>query len=240
MRTVIVESHHRVLSSWAEYRKALARAPRLLTLDHHTDTSAPFRNRLKGHADFEQVQLQWLSDIDFKRPQTVDEAIQRLSHDEHITTAIRSDIISSALVVAHNAMDTDAAIYERHRIICHSVARSASSKFVTRKECDEVIESSFLDSAIMSFDQALSRKAEPLLREEPYILDIDLDYFNTRKSIAPVCAKTLRVLAQSAGLITVATEPEHVQSCSLEPELTSDYLLPRLLELLEAPGPRAC
>ena len=103
---------------------------------------------------------------------------------------------------------------------------------VSREDCDKVAESVFLAEMVTSFSEALAKTAEPALLQEPYILDIDLDYFNTFASVAPMDATVLRQLANGAGLITIATEPKHVKACALDASLTSEHLLTKLLALL--------
>jgi len=193
------------------------RAPRLITLDHHTDTSAPFRTYLKQHPDEREGEL--LGAIRFRDPASVEAALDKLAHDEHIVTALRADVLSAACVLAQNAMDTDAACFAQHAIICREVRRD---------EWDRVLESELLDRAIAGFDALL---AEPLL-DGDYILDVDLDVFKTFASIAPKDASTFRRLAGGARLITVATEPDFVRRCAVDAGLDSDYLLAGLRRLL--------
>lgn len=229
---VIVEHHHQVLESWAAYRKTLPKAPRLLTLDHHTDTSPPFRHYLNKNlpADLhEEMRQALLAEIDFKDKHSLTAATEKLSHDEHILTAIKTDIVSSAFVVAQNARDTDLTVYKQHRICCYSVGRNPSQLRATIDECDNVLESSFLSSALTFFQQMCAQVEENFLEGE-YILDIDLDYFNTKKSINPTESGVFRKLIQGAGLITVATEKNHVSICAREPGLTSEDLLESLLK----------
>lgn len=231
----IVVDHHKALLAWSQFRSRLTAAPRLITLDHHTDTSRPFRNHLRlvaETADHDRLRADWLSEIDFRQAETVVQAIGKLSNDEHIVTAIESDIVSSAFVVAHNAKDTDMQTYLEHRIMCRAVSQNQRSYEASREDCDKVIESRFLDESLRGFSQALAKLSEPGLFEAPYILDIDLDYFNTFASVAPQDATVLQRLARGAGLITIATEPAHVQACALDAPLTSDHLLTKLLALL--------
>jgi hypothetical protein len=224
----IVDSHHKVLSAWAHYRATLVKAPRLLTLDHHTDTSEAFRNHTADAA--ERASL--ISQIDFNQPASVEEAISRLSHDEHIVAAIKSDIISSAFVIAHKARDTDIEIYREHKIVCCSV--NAASSRVLRSDCDRVLESEFLNERIVYFNAILDEAKEVHLLKESYILDIDLDFLNTLKAAIPEDISTLQRLARGAGLITIATEADHVKHCALDLDLTSEILLGNLLKILGA------
>lgn len=155
-----------MLSAWAQYRSKLNVAPNLLTLDHHTDTSKPFRNYLKLNPNESEANL--LAKIDYKNSSSIVGAIEKLSNDEHVVTAIKSDIISSAFVIAHNARDTDLDVYSEHKIECRSVGT---------KQSDLVLESDFLEEKISSFDN--------FSIDRPFIFDIDLDYFNTSKSVLP-------------------------------------------------------
>lgn len=231
---VIVESHHYVLEAWAEYRARLPFAPRLLTLDHHTDTSSPFRKYFSGTKNVNSLQIAntWLASIDYKDPATIKAVLPRLSHDEHIVTAIKTNIIAAAFVIAQNAYDTDLAIYKEHKIMCLGLDRKENSKGLTPSDCDRALESEFLDEMLLQFDTNLSTVGEAPLLSTPYILDIDLDYLNTLRAAQPQNSAALRRLAKHAGLITVATEPNHVQMCAFDKNLTSEGLLEQITKLL--------
>lgn len=236
----VVESHHLVLPIWAEYRSRLECPPYLITLDHHTDTSLPFRNHLKKMTSDLHIQeierKKQIEAIDFKQASTVLSATNLLSHDEHVLTAVQAGIIAGAFVVAQNARDTDIDVYKEHRVCCYSVSRAHPSSMATLEECDRVLESSFLQGALDHFKNILAQEpgALPLL-ENNYILDIDLDYFNTKKSIRPEDRKLFLKLAKGAGLVTIATEPDHVLKCAREDHVHSDDLLQELIRTLSAP-----
>lgn len=232
----IVESHHHVLKSWAYYRSTLDVAPRLLTLDHHTDTSAPFRTYFRKNGISDSIKIserrsEFIKNIDFTNSSTVESAIERLDHDEHIMTAISADIIQSAFVIAHNAIETDINTYDKHKVMCSGVAESSSSR-VSAEDCNQVLETSFLSQKVDRFNRLLQQKQELKLFERPFILDIDLDYLNTYKSVKPTCAKFIKDLVRQAGHVTIAIESEHVQLCALDKELNSTYLLEELLSLI--------
>ncbi len=157
-------------------------------------------------------------------------------NDEHIVAAIKSNIISSALVIAHNATDTDLATYNEHKIICRSVDRKPNSKQLEKSDYDGVLESAFLHEMVDSFNKLLIEAKESVLDKKSYILDIDLDYFNTFNSIAPKDSRYFKMLVQNAGLLTVATEPEYVRSCARDVGLNSEGLLIGLQEILRQTG----
>lgn len=201
---------------------------------HHTDTSLPFRTYLRSETPQKAQSLrdQWLSAVDFKRSETIDHTVLKLDHDEHIVAALKTDIIDSAFVVAQNAQDTDAETFSNHRIACAAVDRKNPSTGLNRSDCDTVLESTFLNERIAHFEGLLSNAGEEPLFSRPYILDIDLDYLNTLNSVLPKDASTLKSIAKNAGLITVAQESRHVRLCAFDDNVTSEYLLPRLEELL--------
>jgi hypothetical protein len=75
------------------------------------------------------------------------------------------------------------------------------------------------------------------IENTPYILDIDLDVFNTRAAISPPRSDLFRRLIHHAELITIAREKDCVENlgnCCLEPGLTAQYLETLLLEHIES------
>lgn len=226
---VVVNDHHRVLVAWSQIRLKLSAAPRLITLDYHTDTSSPFRNYLKSNLNVIQDDL--IKKINFKDLRSIEEAIELLSHDEHIVTAIKSDIISAAFIIAHNAIDTDLETFKNHKIMCCGLDSKSQNK-VSRNICDRVLETDFLKSKIESFDFMLQNLGHENLLGSSYILDIDLDYLNTFKSICPSDSSFFKKLVQNAKLITVATEEAHVKMCAWDKDLDSKFLLSSLREII--------
>jgi hypothetical protein len=238
---IVVEHHHKVLPHWATFRRTQPSAPRLLTLDHHTDTSRPFRRFLRRQARAQSQRLseamerelsqQLVDQLDHSDARTIEAAMETLGNDEHIVAAIGADIIRSAFVIAHNAADTAEDIYLEHKIICRGVDEYWHAGRV-RPHPDNVLEADFLAGRLQDFDHILKALNEPLLRDAPFILDIDLDYFNTLRAVRPDAPELIRTLAQEAVLVTVATEPEFVTHCAMESGVTWMRLLADLRTLL--------
>lgn len=68
-----------------------------------------------------------------------------------------------------------------------------------------------------------------------FILDIDLDYFNTRRSIEPTSSAQIRNLIRQAKMITIATEDDFVLSCQMDGEnLSATYLLDKLIAIIDS------
>ena len=238
---IVVEHHHEVLPHWTAFRRTQHSAPRLLTLDHHTDTSRPFRRYLRRQARAQGQRLsdekerelsrQLVAQLDHTDPLTIETAMKTLGNDEHVVAAIGADIIRSAFVIAHNAADTAQDIYLEHKIICRGVDEY-HHEGRTRPQPNNVLETGFLAKRLQDFDDLLRQLDEPLLREAPFILDIDLDYFNTLRAVRPDAPELIRTLANEAALLTVATEPSYVTHCAVEPGVTWTKLLAELRVLL--------
>lgn len=229
----VVDEHHHVLRFWAHLRRNLSFAPYLITLDHHTDTSEPFRNYIKKNFSFMdfKIQTELLNQIQFQDSVSIEQAILKLSHDEHILTAIKSNIIESAIVVAHKAQDTDFATYQQHRVMCRSVDGEATIKKLLRIDCDRVLESDFLREKLESVASVLM--TTDFLAPGRFILDIDLDYLNTKKSLNPDNSVFLKTLIQNSLLVTIATEKSHFDYCKLDHDMKNQAALHTLLKLID-------
>lgn len=103
-----------------------------------------------------------------------------------------------------------------------------------RASRDRVLESSFLQKRIDLIDSICTTGGIPCLFERPFILDIDLDAFNTRQSITPSDARVFYDLIRRAIGITIAQEPGCVAECQLDGEgLTAAWLESKLLAHIE-------
>lgn len=94
-----------------------------------------------------------------------------------------------------------------------------------RADRDAVLESEYLEERLQFVEDVCRSTGIPSMFDEPFILDIDLDYFNTRRGACPTDSAVFKDLVRRAGLITIAREPGCVVSCQLEGEgLTADWL----------------
>ncbi|WP_321942718.1 peptide arginase family protein [Burkholderia cenocepacia] len=222
----VVESHHHVLRGWAEVRRSQPSSPppALLTLDHHTDLEEPFDDH-RFYATHQRMTDQnaaakkallpgMIAAIDWNIEATVEAAIDKLKHDEHIRTAVQAGILSRAFVVnLESEYIADEEVYgvraDYDEIGC---TRPNTDPLIEKERIDRVLESMYLDHVLASLDSMAQGGGAPAVTAQPYILDIDLDYFHSEKAIEPDDPETFYRLAQNALAITIATEPGCVKA----------------------------
>ena len=115
------------------------------------------------------------------------------------------------------------------------VTRPHNDDCVTRHAL-EIVEARYLEDQLARGAE-ISRYFElPNLEAAPYILDIDLDAFHSRKSITPDDPSTFHRLIKNAVAITIATEPECVEELwhDEDDRMDSDELLAELMRHIEA------
>ncbi|MBM0105830.1 UPF0489 family protein [Steroidobacter sp. S1-65] len=273
----ITESHHHVLTGWARLRRDLVQAPRLLTLDYHTDTKPAYfgyaTDNQKPDRPWRDIADEHVAALDFRNECAVTTAISKLRYDEHIDAAIRAGILDLAFVAAHQdgghiqsneqiALDAKRektfvtpqgeeitvllprreiapppftySLPQSRIVILPKTALDSALKGDERDRAyrDSAIETDSLDQRLALIDEIVTSVAAPGLFDQPFILDIDLDYFNTRKSIAPRDTSTFYRLIRQAAIITIARESTCVATCQIEEGegLDSDFLESALLE----------
>lgn len=99
-----------------------------------------------------------------------------------------------------------------------------------RKWRDSLLESDFLNEQLTQITTICASAGVPSLFEQPFILDIDLDAFNTRRAMAPASSTTFYDLVRRAASITIAREHRCVEVFQMEGEhLTAEWLENELL-----------
>ncbi|WP_321942720.1 peptide arginase family protein [Burkholderia cenocepacia] len=243
----IVESHHHVLQSWGEIRRALSAAPVLLTLDHHTDTYEPFYRHLfdatrrqSGEARataMEALLPGLIAALRFDDEASVLNAIGKLSNDEHITTAIAAGILSRAFVInpSYETCSQAGVLYEAGSMCAVGCAKASHDDACTSVRSAQVLESVYLDRELNVLSTMAGDDGVPAPEAEPYVLDIDLDYFHSERSIAPDDPATFYRLVRNAIAVTIATEPEYVEDCRDDgSDVTGESLLERMKQHIAA------
>ncbi|KVV46722.1 hypothetical protein WK92_24520 [Burkholderia ubonensis] len=247
----IVKDHHHVLGGWAEVRlsqeEAGAPVPALLTLDHHTDTRPPFDNHRfwathssatqpRNTAAMNAMLSNLLGDLTWRTKASVKRAIDKLKHDEHIRTAIEANIVSRAFVInldGGNGVGGD--VYETYSgCVAIGCTKPIHDSDCERARADQVLETVYLDHELGKLNAMAQANGVPGVEAEPYILDIDLDYFHTEKAIEPDDPATFYRLVQNASAVTIATEPGCVRNLRLTgSKITGKSLLASMLQQIE-------
>ena len=267
-KVFIFKNHEVALKPWAEVRRTLSMPPLLFTIDHHTDTREAFRQATyKAVASIivnedklfaERARL--IDTIVFSNPGTVEAAVRLLNWDEHIDAGIESKILDAAVVLAHNSQFATWPI-ERQEEKKFRFAWADSGKSVPlrphhyEEPCDRIfylpnedgdkpplvdraIETDFLDEKMGHVTEMLASLGRQALEREPYIFDIDLDYFLTPKSLQPDDPSRFHSLLRSAVAVTIALEPGCVQNAS-NGKVTAETALAAIeTHLVNALGPR--
>ena len=239
----VVDDHHKALAAWVLVRREGPVAPNLITIDHHTDTKEAFRvhayrETYKGHVkDTEVYRAGLVTQIDWRCDKSIAKAIANLRHDEHIDAATCSNTINNAFCIQlSDSRATPSVIPAGNRIYpltfecfigCQSMPHNDDCRI---RQSNEIIESRYLDEQISRGAMISRCFGLPNPESAPYILDVDLDTFHTRRAINPDDPSTFYRLVRNAVAITIATEAECVAEEWLDDEdpMTSDELLKRL------------
>ena len=222
----IVDEHHEALAEWSRYRRTLPSPPSLLTFDHHTDTLPAFGRAAKDEPERRKL----VAAFDFRRDDSVTEALSRLRHDEHIDLALRGGVVSRAVIVAH--ADHPGCANDRIRVVCD---RSWPDLQLL---LNDPVRFAPLARRVFEDDFLAARLAEAeFAPEEGVIFDLDLDYLLTAEALGPDRKTVLRHLLARAGLVTISREADWVRLLKLEPLLTPDSLLAAFRPFAEATIP---
>lgn len=100
----------------------------------------------------------------------------------------------------------------------------------------EIIEARYLEDQLTRGSEISRCFGLSNLEAGPYILDIDLDAFHSRKAITPDDPSTLHRLIRNATAISIATEPECVKELwqDVDDRMDSDELLAEMLRHIDA------
>ena len=161
----------------------------------------------------------------------------RLWHDEHITTAMILGIINKAFICCHLSDDPSdnidseniSRLYKnihylkdafRENTIAHKYFEDRPNAFKELEYLTQLRERNISDKRLIT----LYKKG--IKTEQPYILDIDLDYFRDISVLDYPLEqyKEFALLVKKSDCITIATEPDCVKEASEEYNLiVRDY-----------------
>ena len=241
----IVEKHNEILEAWE-----LINAKNVFCLDRHADSNKAFENfayyaienrgisTANPKFNFETEKLANELVENYRNGNVlISDCIKKITHMEHFDFAVRSGILEYVFIFGakYNSSnfnesvlllngDTDDGLFMIKPIIQFSPGLPLKSNCVFN---DFAIESCYLNLGIDQISFLLPDFFEN------FIFDIDLDYFNTKKSIDPKDFASFKILVTNAKAITISMERDYVDSEKLAGELIdSDYLLKKLTELI--------
>ena len=188
----IVPLHHEVLTFWAAWKREHEDAElSVLCLDHHTDVVRAFRD---GSVP--------VGEGAWRSPEAVADAIRRLRHDEHFDWAVQSGLVGEVFISSHTRATPPAC--EALHVLCDP-RWPDENEFLQNQECYRDLADSVLES------DYLVRRFGGIERHVPFILDIDCDYFLTRRALFPRDASFFHALLRRAELVTVSLESDWVR-----------------------------
>lgn len=239
----IFERHSDAIIPWAELRRNRPLPARLVTFDSHTDTMLPFLRRafrdaqVSGQLDpdaRDSIPAR-MAQMDFNNPESILNAAHHLWHDEHIQAAQNSGILGDAFILTYDSPPNSE---DQKSPLLHYLNDSCL-RGCEKKPHDEDCRIKFADFAIednhlVPIFQHHPKASLVLDRESPLILDIDLDYFLTVRSLAPSRHTFFSSIAERADIITIATEPRYVEDCRIDVEIRWETSLEKVLNLLGA------
>lgn len=183
--------------------------------------------------------------IDFRDERCMKHETYDLTNQEQIDAAVKLGIFEAAVVLSRQSEWATNPSSEARTPGPYTYEQSGDSIYVVgpshgisqedaAKLSERVIESSVLQGKLANCVIPMLRSL-PIenITEHPYILDIDLDAFQTRRAVNPTDRQVFYELIRGAAGITIACERWWVNKTKREPELTSDYLLDRLLEHID-------
>ena len=253
----IVDEHHQALMPWAIERRKTTRPFVLLTFDYHTDTRPAFLHYAFSASGQDKrnaaiLRREMSSAAAYGDDDSLAETVKKLSNDEHIDYAIEAGIIKKVFVFSFEG-NTTWSVQERQYwedespqgvmkrmklpppLPPYTYEEPENGIFIINtggsviKSANRILESGFLMDKFAAAATMAAGSGINCLTECPFVLDIDLDYFTTAKSIQPDDASFFYNLVKKAQFITIAKEPDFVIRHRLENDLDSDYLLDELL-----------
>jgi hypothetical protein len=242
--------------------ESLGQSPILLTLDNHTDTREAFHcHVLYQHATLkyedELARQSHCLAIRSEELKTIESAIKELQNDEQIDAAIRASILDFAMVIHHTPGRRTFSIEEKEYSkqisnleywvlhpdqkipdrptppFTYGIPPSRIFLSTPLLDYDACLESPQLVRNLEELKQMVATSGLSWIDDKPYILDIDLDFFSSKKSIAPLDTSAFYKLLRNAAAITIALEPRYVEELNEDEGLDSEYLFEKIKEHIQ-------
>jgi hypothetical protein len=192
-RVYITDRHQYVMPVWVAYSNDIEKPLELVSIDFHPDTNPPFWQEitLKMSMDNREEDQNYFDELLHRRIERLNRydldgivsCVDRLNNDEHINTAMYLGVLKDYHML--NCMDEHH--YERgtHYLI------------------DEAYYGLLEDDMFRSVGFELP--------DQPFILDIDLDYFMRQSNFLVKKDAFIQYLVQKASVITVARSVKYFE-----------------------------
>lgn len=230
------KKHHEVLKEWEKYN-----IKNVFSLDYHSDThktllrylynqEVEYNENIKDEEIFKNIEekrkliIKWYLSGFIK----LEEILKDLKNDEFLDFAIRGMVVEKIFVHGPTILS------ENNNEIVSVIDNPNSFKdneillYSPQNNTNELIEDYILEKSI----NLITNKIDNNFFED-FILDIDLDVFNTIKSINPKQSEIFRWLIKKAKLITIAEELEYVDELKEDEIINVDYLIEKLEKLIK-------
>lgn len=249
-KVFISETHNFSICAWGKTRRILPQAPILVSFDRHTDVYSPFlRASLVNCKIDAKLQKSLMSKLDYNSDKSLVESAQILYHDEQIRTAIATNVISKAIIICY--ANSENLIYQNDKHFHPKEGRSYESGtiFIPKHGCyvgcnletqqdeciiphfNDAIDSKYLEKKFLILSQWLPKLVNNKQVNSPFILDIDLDYFHTLKSIKPQSSSFFYNLIRKCEAVTITKEEKCVmESTKYDSTISVELLLEKMIE----------
>jgi hypothetical protein len=258
-KSIYLFEHHNIAPmAWFYIKKKISTIPSVLTFDYHTDAFLAFNDYISrklsnnSHNDttYEQkIDIARKKCCKIKNENDIKEIITDLKNDEHIDFAIRAKIISHAYIISHSTYGQyvikPIEKKEKIGIIKYELPENKIIELDNEHvESLSIKNYEDLNRYCISNENLLRRleKIEQINKSifggaydflNNFILDIDLDYFNTHASLEPSNISVFYNLIRKSQAITIAQESEYVHFLKIDDGITSNYILAKLFEHFE-------
>lgn len=228
----VVENHHHVLVPWyKEHQQNPQKTLLTLTIDHHTDSLPAFRYEIQQQypqysaedANIAEKKLALFYGKHFE--QQAAQCLNTLRHDEHISFALQNQWIKHAIIISHENFSID--VHPNILIRCETPYSEDPMQQLPFYE--KSLETDFLEQHL----NQLPANLKAIIDSGNFILDIDLDYFKSCRSISPQNPTLFFHLIKTCHCITISMERTWVRLLNMDYEKKdANYFLTQLIDLI--------
>lgn len=184
---------------------------------------------------------------EYHKEYNIEKMISRFSSNEQIDFAVEAGIINKAFIICKkstsseelngkvfqlNSSETcneDKKIFEISSVCSKRIPLSGH---VCNDDCIKTIADQSLEDDLLS--SFLEKFKDHGFTKERFILNLDCDYFTTKKSLYPNRMQEFKELVNRADEITIALETACVKGLRLDKKINSKYVKNALLEIIKA------